>query len=64
MIYEVWRSEDGSEQAISDSEQIVDMNNKGMLIGMAPFYSIRAATWEEAMQINYDINGWGTYKPM
>lgn len=31
---------------------------------LVPLYSVRAMTWEEAMQAHYDIQEWGRYSPM
>ena len=68
-IYEVW--EDYNEKMLSESitvstrEGIEKSKSQGDLSLRAKLlYTITASTWEDAMVIHYERQGWGRYKPM
>lgn len=60
-IYECWESADRTE--ISFGSHKPALTEIDVLIGFHARYSVRARSWEEAMQAHYDIQGWGTYQP-
>ena len=65
-IYEIWgRVEDGVGNTVSTPEQCLIMKRSGLIEkDNVPLYSVRTETWEEAMQIHHDHNGWGKYEPI
>jgi len=72
-IYECWavpeEDQDPEEGATSITfttrENALSMKTKGQLDpGQIPFYSIRADSWDEAMAIHHEVQGWEPYKPM
>lgn len=64
-IYEVWGDvETGIGTTISSQAGITEMIILGMMEpGESPLYSIRAASWVEAMTYHYEHNGWTPYRP-
>lgn len=65
MIYEAWGSIDTGAHTFSTSEGIRDMLSKGMMEeGDEHLFSIRADSWEEAMTIYHEAQGWEPYRPL
>lgn len=62
IIFEVWESEEEGSISLFDED---NSSARSMLEPDAKhIYSIRAATYEEAMQAHYDACDYGTYIPI
>lgn len=72
-IYECWavpeEDQDPDEGAtaltFTTPENALAMKAKGLMEpGEIPVYSVRADSWDEAMTIHHEVQGWEPYKPM
>lgn len=61
-IYECWESADGTEISFGGANP--GLTERDAVIGFHARYSVRAWSWEEAMQAHHEIQGWEPYKPM
>lgn len=66
IIYECWSNEDGTELTFltADHPQHDFLTKDVYDVRMMHLYSIRAETYNEAMQAHHDAQGWGPYRPM
>lgn len=61
-IYECWETADGTE--ISFGSQLGEPSELDRVNGFFARYSVRANSWNEAMQAHHEIQGWEPYKPL
>lgn len=64
-VYECWIGDDGTDITLTSPEIAADHRERGLIPADAVLaYSFEADTYNEAMQMHYDRQGWGTYHPM
>lgn len=65
IIYEVWSDDDATSLSVAPASLMVDLKRLGRVTDATkPLYSIRAASWTEAMKAHHEIQGWEPYVPM
>jgi hypothetical protein len=64
MIYTAWGTDGRPSTLVPGEGPPRFANGEPMDEAAAMIWRIEADSWEEAMQRFYDLQGWGTYKPM
>lgn len=62
IIFEAWGPVGDRPYSISTKDNCQSLKEKGIMEkSFVPLLSIRASSWEEAMTVYFEIQGWGPY---
>lgn len=63
LIFEIWRDDAAGEQSMSQVSEQADKMRLATMPNARLVHTFRAGSDFDAFQKNYDLNGWGVWRP-
>ena len=63
LIFEIWRDEAADEQAMAQVSEQADRVRRATMPNAALVHTFSAVSDFDAFQKNYDLHGWGIWRP-